>query len=292
MSRYRMYQVAELTGVAPATLRAWENRYGVVATARTRQNHRLYSEADVATLTRMAELVGQGMSASRAAKQVSLPAASAAIAEPSSPPTSFDLVWAAQTFDPVFLDRVLDGAFAAGELEDVLDGWLMPALADLGKAWGEGRVDVAGEHFVSGAVNRRLSGYFEAARPKGGGPVVVVGLPPRAYHQLAVLAFAVCLRRCGVDVRYLGADVPVEGWVRTVEVLSPAAAVVAVPTAMDVKPAGEVVRELEPMVRVIVGGGAAAAVAERHPVTQLPMSLAGAARDLATQLTAAALVAP
>ena len=39
--------MAALTGVSPATLRAWERRYTVVEPERTESQYRLYDDADV-----------------------------------------------------------------------------------------------------------------------------------------------------------------------------------------------------------------------------------------------------
>ena len=103
---------------------------------------------------------------------------------------------------------VLDEMFAQGSFESIVDDLLMPALASLGQAWTEGRLDVAAEHAASAAIHRRLSALYEAAAVIGDASVVV-GLPPEGRHELGALAFAVALRRLGVGVLYLGADVPV-----------------------------------------------------------------------------------
>ena len=41
---YRIKRVAHLTGINPATLRAWERRYGLVAPDRTGSGYRLYTD--------------------------------------------------------------------------------------------------------------------------------------------------------------------------------------------------------------------------------------------------------
>jgi DNA-binding transcriptional MerR regulator/methylmalonyl-CoA mutase cobalamin-binding subunit len=288
MSRYTVKQVAALTGVSPATLRAWERRYTVVEPERTESQYRLYDDADVARLSRMAELVAAGTPASLAAQEVTreetLPA-DAHRPSPTEPPSTTSLVEAARSLDPMVLDRTLDEAFAAGSFEYVVDGWLMPSLTQVGVAWTEGRIDVAGEHFVSAAVHRRLAQSFEAAGRREGAPVVVVGLPPGAFHQLAVLAFATGLRRQGLDVRYLGADVPTESWSRTATQLRPQAVVIAVPTAADVEAAAGVVRVLAGSTDVLVGGGAAALL-ETDEATVLTGSIVESARTLAERLHA------
>lgn len=290
MSRYTVKQVAALTGIPAATLRAWERRYAVVEPQRAASGYRLYGDHEVARLTRMAELVAAGSPASLAAQEVvrTLPAPperfegavperlSRGLDRPGGPDPDL-LVEAARTFDPVLLDRVLDEAFARGSFENVVEGWLMPALGDLGDAWSEGRVDVAGEHFVSGAVHRRLAHWFEAAGAVPGAPVVLVGLPAGAFHQLAAIAFATFLRRNGMDVRYLGADVPEEGWSRAVEQLRPAAAVVGVPTLADAESAVAALRAIDGAAVAMVGGAGAEAVAEAATaVVVLPAGLTDA----------------
>jgi MerR family transcriptional regulator/heat shock protein HspR len=57
---YVISVAAELAGVHPQTLRIYE-RKGLVAPARTRGGSRRYSDADLARLSRIAELTEQGM---------------------------------------------------------------------------------------------------------------------------------------------------------------------------------------------------------------------------------------
>lgn len=45
--------VAQLTGVNPITLRAWERCYGLIQPVRTAKGHRLYSAEDIHTIRRI-----------------------------------------------------------------------------------------------------------------------------------------------------------------------------------------------------------------------------------------------
>jgi DNA-binding transcriptional MerR regulator len=49
------------TGVPIVTLRDWDRRHGLSPSHRTIGNHRRYTEADVALVTRVRDLVGQGV---------------------------------------------------------------------------------------------------------------------------------------------------------------------------------------------------------------------------------------
>ncbi|MBM3682686.1 MAG: MerR family transcriptional regulator, partial [Actinobacteria bacterium] len=61
--------VARRVGVAPATLRTWERRYGLCPSDRSEGGHRRYCVTDVARLELMRKLVLAGMSAGEAAKK-------------------------------------------------------------------------------------------------------------------------------------------------------------------------------------------------------------------------------
>ena len=59
---YSIGAVARMVGVPPATLRTWEDRYGLVEPVRSPGGHRLYSRQDVEHLRFVAERVREGMS--------------------------------------------------------------------------------------------------------------------------------------------------------------------------------------------------------------------------------------
>lgn len=267
-ARFTVKQVAEQIGVPAATLRAWERRYAVVTPRRSGADYRLYDQDEVARLARMADLVRQGSPASLAAEHVLATMPLGAAATPAGLggaelPVE-DLVRAGQTLDQQLLTRLVDDAFARASFESAVDHWLLPALTAVGEAWERGDLDVAGEHFVAAAVQRRLALAFEAAGPNTGAPVALVGVSPGSLHVLGALTFATCLRRQGVDVRFLGADLPEESWLRAATTVGPAAAVLSVPTPRDARAARRLLVRLaadHPAVRVWAGGqGAAAAV--------------------------------
>jgi DNA-binding transcriptional MerR regulator/methylmalonyl-CoA mutase cobalamin-binding subunit len=192
----------------------------------------------------------------------------------------------AAEMDPTAVAEAVDRAFAAGTLEEVVDTWLMPALQMLGAQWRAGRVDVAGEHVVSATLHRRLGAAMDATPRPPRGPRVAVGLARGSHHELGILAFSVVLQRAGVDVLYLGADLPAQHWVAVVQQHRPAAVVVGVPTATDVLAVRETVAALHaarPKLVVHVGGGAQFEVGQGtvplgHAVTTAAHHLAEALR--------------
>lgn len=195
----------------------------------------------------------------------------------------------AAEMDPAAVGEAVNRAFAEGSLEQVVDTWLMPALQMLGDQWKAGRVDVAGEHVVSATLHRKLGVAMEAAPTVPHGPRVAVGLARGSHHELGILAFSVLLRRAGVEVVYLGADLPAQHWVSVVQHHDPAAVVIGVPTGTDVLAVRETVAALHaarPRLTVHVGGGAQFEVGQG--TVPLGHTVSAAAHTLAEALRAAA----
>jgi methanogenic corrinoid protein MtbC1 len=282
---YTVSRAGTLTGVPAATLRKWEQRYGVVEPARTEGNYRLYDDEAIRRLSAMRDLVDAGWSARDAARQVLAGTA----ATPPRPAAGGEAVGdldaltrCAIDFDALGLHRLLDEELASGEPAEVVDGWLLPSLVRLGEAWARGEVTVAGEHFASAAVQRRLSRLYDEVPPAAvDAPRVVVGLARGSRHELGVLAFAVVARSRGLDVTYLGSDLPVEAWVATARAVVPGAAVIGVPLVEDLPAVRELASALAPLTTVLLGGAYQDRVAGVETLGHRP---GRAADDLATRL--------
>ena len=283
---FTVKRAAELTGLSPDTLRVWERRYGVVVPERSSGGYRLYDDAALRRLAAMKGLVDSGWSVRAAAEHVLRDATPDRGSWEASPPGSGDLTAlaaAGRDFDPEALTAALDAGFASGPFDSVVDDWLMPSLDRLGSAWSAGDVSVAGEHFVSAAVQRRLATVFDSL-PVGTGPPVVVGLARGSRHELGVLAFAAAARRRGLPVVYVGGDLPPDGWAATVRGRRARAAVIGVPTAEDVPAVRETVQALQredPGLLVRLGGG------HQHAVGGAPEPLGHRIGDAAATLAAA-----
>lgn len=281
---YTIKHAAQRVGIAPATLRVWERRYGVVSPKRTDGGYRVYDDQDIDVLCAMQQLTAQGWQPGLAAKEALRRAgpaggeserAAAVVREPDRPSAAVDvpdlgsdLVAAAGALDTRKLTAALDHLFASSSFEVVMMRHVFPALEDLGEAWAAGRVSVAGEHLASHAVMRRLAGFYEAAAAYGPRPRIALGLAPGSRHEIGLLAFAVAARRRGLSTDYLGADLPLEDWLSIVDDDDVHVAVLAVPTMADVAATSAVVdtlHDFRPGLTVAVGG----AEQERVPASAL-----------------------
>ena len=266
---YTIKHAATQAGVSAATLRAWERRYALVTPHRTESGYRLYGDSDVQLIRSMKQLVDDGWSASLAATEAVRRAKSLAsvtqtvsqLPQTAAPELSTDLVQklisAAADLDTTELAVTLDQLFAISSFEAVMAHHVFPALTELGNAWADGRVSVAGEHLASHAVMRRLAVAYEAAAAFGHGPRVVLGMGPNIRHEIGLLAFAVAARRQGLNTDYLGADLPLDDWLNITASSDISAVVLAMPTWADVDSASHVVSNIlsaRPGLIVAVGG--------------------------------------
>ncbi|HEX6129358.1 MAG TPA: MerR family transcriptional regulator [Candidatus Limnocylindria bacterium] len=235
---YTIKQASARSGVGIPLLRAWERRYGVVSPLRTPAGYRVYDEEAIDRLRAMRRLVESGWSPREAAPRVraadaetvrALAVGPDAVSGGGVPTTDRSLVGriadAAARLDQPELEAALDEAFSAARFEAASQRVVLPAMVEVGRAWSRGELGVGAEHAASAAVLRRLGAAFQAAASNGTGPTVLVGLPPGSQHELAALAFATIARRTGMDVIYLGSNVPLDSWLTVVEETDAAAAV-------------------------------------------------------------------
>ncbi len=303
---YTIKEAAARSGVGAPTIRAWERRYGVVRPTRTAAGYRLYDDATIAVLQSMRTLIADGWTASEAARSIASgettvdgspgdgvstsgdrgvvaprsTSSRTAAADRAELRTAF--VRAAEAASPARTEAALDAIFAAGSFEAIVDDVLLPATAALGASWETGRLSVGGEHAASAAVGRRLAAAYQAAGVAIA-PAVVVGLPPGSRHELGALAFATALRRTGVGVLYLGADVPIDTWVEMVSGGRRLIAVIGVVTPSDRTPARRVVEALLDRSHAVValGGPAAAGIVRPSDrVRLLPQAVVDAAASV------------
>ena len=283
---YTIKQAAARSGLTVPTVRVWERRYGIVHPERTTTGYRLYDEDAIARLLAMRYLVdGRGMRPSQAAEHVisdstglealigdarawaraggEMPGAVADRAPVGAHDAVADFVGAARRLDLHAMDRALDEAFASERFEAAMDHVVFPALRAIGDGWVDGSIDVAMEHAASEVIRRRLARFHDATAVGARQPDAVVGLPPGSHHDIGVLAFAVAARRAGVAVLYLGANVPIESWVRAIATTGARIAVVGAVTEIDIDPAGRVLAALRAMPDppdILLGGNAAGTV--------------------------------
>ncbi len=198
--------ISRRTGVAPDTLRKWEQRYGVLRPVRTAGGQRRYDETDVLRVEWLRDRIGEGWRIGEAARMLD---GSTTVA-PDDPAELRDaMIAAVRDVDLVALSATLDHAFAVLPLQQALGDVITPALHWTGEAWHRGDLSIAQEHAISGKVRAHLGKLIADGRGDVHG-VAVLACGPGEHHDIGLLMLAVALRADGWRVEFLGADTPVD----------------------------------------------------------------------------------
>ena len=293
---YTVRAASLATGVEGDRLRTWERRYGIPAPARADTGRRLYNEADLALIRRMAALVDSGLSAASAAAAVREETAPATIIRPIGTaevdPRVLALVDAAEQFDETSLLEMLGTVERSMGIEAAVEDFALPAISEAGQRWEQSVITVAAGHMLTEVVRFWLGvASCELSVPAPTAPRVLVACPEDERHDLGALALALLLRRAGLRVAYLGADVPTIALVEATRSASFAALCLSVTGVASLPVARLALGALLAAgggTRLYVGGraitGARYGEADALPAVRLPASVSAAARQVAAQL--------
>ena len=210
--------VARRLGIAPATLRTWDRRYGLGPSEHSAGSHRRYSHADMARLEHMRRLVVSGVAPGDAAAAC----LTLAEVEPSAPSTGGGSVIAmpgasAAARGLARAARALDGESCVRIIVESLDSigvimtWeslLAPVLIGIGDAWEANGSGVDVEHILSDSIEFSLATrarQIPAPRELTG---ILLASTDRDDHTLALWAVAAGLAERGIGARMLGRRVP------------------------------------------------------------------------------------
>ena len=240
-TRWSVAAVARVLGVAPATLRTWDRRYGVGPSGHREGQHRRYTEADLRRLETMRRLLLQGVSTAQAARaattahredgpppEVPAPMTGRALRRPEGPRPAHGTVRqlreAALRMDADRVVAVLSRAVDEHGVTAVWETLLRPALTGIGDRWADDVGCIAAEHLLSECTTRVLHqamrGLARRARP-----VLLVCAPGEA-HVLPLHALAAALAERSVPSRLLGAATPAGATMAAARRLQPSAVVV------------------------------------------------------------------
>jgi MerR family transcriptional regulator, light-induced transcriptional regulator len=266
--------VARRLGVAPATLRTWDRRYGLGPSEHTSGAHRRYGPSDVARLETMRRLTRAGVSPAEAAR-----VASAATAEPeegAAPPTpptpargtggrviampagtraARGLARAAMALDATTATEVIKDALRRRGVVSTWEQVVVPVLEGVGRRWAATGEGVEVEHLLSeclvAAVHTELLPVRTPANPRP----VFLAAAEEEQHTLPLYALAAALAERQIGALVLGARLPRAALADAVRRTGPAAVFVwsQLPATGDPDQLAAIPAQ-RPAARLVVGG--------------------------------------
>ena len=207
--------VANLTGINPVTLRAWERRYNLITPRRTPKGHRLYTEHDVELIKQVLELLDQGISISQVKpllEQSPGQQHGTALAETGDVWKDYQqkMLGAVERFDEHVLDSIYNDALSLYPVDVVNQRLVSPLLRIIGEHWKERETGIAEEHFFSVYLRNKLGSRIHHLNQRSSGPLLLLACLPGEYHEIGLLLFALATVNFGYRVLVLGSNTPLD----------------------------------------------------------------------------------
>jgi DNA-binding transcriptional MerR regulator len=207
--------VARRIGVAPATLRTWDRRYGLGPSSHEAGEHRRYCPSDLAQLTLMRRLIVSGVAPADAAVRAKAHSGSVSVEhEIQSFEVREDVVGslhrAAKSLDKNFVETLLRKDIADNGVIATWTEVIVPLLFLVGDEWAATGTGIEVEHMLSESIKRLMrEGVSEIKEPLNTQPVLLASVGEE-LHCLALHALAAALAEKGIESFFLGARTPLE----------------------------------------------------------------------------------
>jgi DNA-binding transcriptional MerR regulator len=208
--------VARRLGVAPATLRTWDRRYGIGPSKHNVGSHRRYSATDVTRLAAMARLIVAGVApkdAAAKALKLNVKSGSTGVekvcreSEDQSDLVSL-LYKSALKLDQQKIETLIRKSISEIGVEATWREIISPLLVEVGDDWVRTGDGIEVEHFLSEILRKILSENFgNIPKPKNARPVLLACVG-NEMHSLALAALAAVLAESKIDCIFLGARTP------------------------------------------------------------------------------------
>ena len=218
--------LARRLGIAPATLRTWDRRYGLGPAKHQSGTHRRYDPIDIARIAVMRRLVLSGVPP----KEAALVAVNADPKESEDlpvieflerPEIIASLIRALNGVDKNFIESVIRSEILAKGLITTWVEVIVPTLTELGEIWSRTGNGINSEHLLTEILKRILrDSVSDVEKPLNSRPVVLAAIGEE-LHCLALHALAAALAEKNIEVHFLGARMPFGSLVELVRKTAP-----------------------------------------------------------------------
>jgi DNA-binding transcriptional MerR regulator len=247
MQYFNIQVASQLSGVASATIRAWEKRYNAVVPERGDNKHRLYSEKDIEKLALLFRLTEVGQSIGKIA-HLDLEELKKIYSTLLQRPYEELLVQNAGHSEIDF-DKILNGFYIAlsaykldiisHELEkaktllgprDLCLKLLVPLFREIGIKVYNNELSIAQEHTLSAIftfhMGQMIGIHYQKKNLKE--DLILITTPEGEMHEIGIMASALLCVHHGVKFIFLGANLPARSLAEASNALNPKAVLLGV----------------------------------------------------------------
>jgi methanogenic corrinoid protein MtbC1 len=227
MQYFNIQVASQMSGVASATIRAWEKRYKAVVPERGDNKHRLYSEKDIEKLALLFKLTEFGQSIGKIAhlkveelknlysQLMHRPYEEIMVTSPDHGPVDFTkilnnffIALAAYKLD--IISHELEKAKTILSPRDLCLNVLVPLFHEIGNKVNRNELSIAQEHTLSALfsfhIGQMIGLHYQKSYLKE--DLILITTPEGEMHEIGILASALLCVHHGIRFIFLGANLP------------------------------------------------------------------------------------
>ena len=223
---FTIKDIENLSGIKAHTIRIWEQRYTFLKPKRSDTNIRFYTNDELRIILNIALLNKHGYKISRINK-MSREAMFENVLSLTDVGAKADIVVNKLLeymigFNTETFENALDNCIAASGIEKTILQIIYPFLDRVGILWLTNRINPAQERLVSNVIRQKIIvGIDSLSSKRTSSKKVCLFLPESEYHELSLLFVFFLLKKKGIPVIYLGANIPFEELKTVVNVKNP-----------------------------------------------------------------------
>jgi DNA-binding transcriptional MerR regulator len=242
MQYFNIQVASQLSGVASATIRAWEKRYNAVVPERGDNKHRLYSERDIEKLALLYRLTEFGQSIGKIAhldfeelkkiysQLMHKPYEELQVITPHHDQVDFDKIlnsffFALSAYKLDIISHELEKAKTLLSPRDLCLNLLVPLFHEIGNKVYRNELTIAQEHTLSAIfsfhIGQMIGLHYQKPYLKEG--LILITTPEGEMHEIGILASALLCVHHGIKFIFLGANLPAKSLAEAVNALRPKA---------------------------------------------------------------------
>jgi len=212
---FTIRDIENLSGIKAHTIRIWEQRYTFLKPKRSDTNIRFYTNDDLKIILGTALLNKFGYKISQISKMgyeaMFENVLSLTNAEAKGTIIVNQLLECMVELNVETFENILKNCITASGIEKTILQIIYPFLDKVGILWLTNRINPAQERLVSNVIRQKIIVGIDSLPTKKTSSVkVCLFLPEGEYHELSLLFVAYLLKKKGIPVIYLGANIPFE----------------------------------------------------------------------------------
>lgn len=215
MNVFTIKDLENLSGIKAHTIRIWEQRYSFLKPQRTDTNIRYYNNDELKKLLNISLLNKYGFKISHidrmSAQEIQNKILALSQAEAQQERIINELIQSLVDLNLESFERTLNTYIAARGIEKLILQIVFPFLERIGILWATNHITPAQEHLVTNIIRQKLIvGIENVVSPLPSNKTVLLFLPENEHHEIGLLFLNFLLKKRGVKVLYIGANVPLK----------------------------------------------------------------------------------